>query len=149
MLDFVSIGTNDLTQYTLAVDRGDADVAHLYEELHPAVLQLIIFTIRAAQTANKPVSICGEMAGNAKLTRLLLAMGLDEFSMQQAQLLPVKAKILNACTEQAQPYLDQVLSSYEIAQIKQHIRTLNEVPMQAEPSESATQTQTPAQTTLH
>ena len=149
MLDFVSIGTNDLTQYTLAVDRGDADVAHLYEELHPAVLQLIIFTIRAAQTASKPVSICGEMAGNAKLTRLLLAMGLDEFSMQQAQLLPVKAKILNACTEQAQPYLDQVLSSYEIAQIKQHIRTLNEVPMQAEPSESATQTQTPAQTTLH
>ena len=73
MLDFVSIGTNDLTQYTLAVDRGDAEVAHLYEELHPAVLQLILFTIRAAQAANKPVSICGEMAGNAKLTRMLLA----------------------------------------------------------------------------
>lgn len=112
MLDFVSIGTNDLTQYTLAVDRGDADVAHLYEELHPAVLQLIVFTIRAAQSASKGISVCGEMAGNAKLTRLLLAMGLDEFSMQQAQILPVKAKILEASALQAQPYLDQVLSSY-------------------------------------
>ena len=69
------------------------------------------------------------------------------FSMQQAQLLPVKAKILNASTEQAQPYLDQVLSSYEIAQIKQHIRALNEVPMQAEQPESVAQT--PAQATLH
>ena len=128
-LDFVSIGTNDLTQYTLAVDRGDADVAHLYEELHPAVLQLIVFTIRAAQSVGKPVSVCGEMAGNAKLTRLLLAMGLDEFSMQQAQLLPVKAKILDACTEQAQPYLEQVLNTYEITQIKQQVRTLNAAPM--------------------
>ncbi len=128
-LDFVSIGTNDLTQYTLAVDRGDADVAHLYEELHPAVLQLIIFTIRAAQSVGKPVSVCGEMAGNAKLTRLLLAMGLDEFSMQQAQLLPVKAKILDACTQQAQPYLEQVLNTYEITQIKQQVRTLNAAPM--------------------
>ncbi len=131
-LDFVSIGTNDLTQYTLAVDRGDADVAHLYEELHPAVLQLIVFTIRAAQSVGKPVSVCGEMAGNAKLTRLLLAMGLEEFSMQQAQLLPVKAKILNASTEQAQPHLDQVLNTYEIAQIKQQVRTLNAVPMTAQ-----------------
>lgn len=132
MLDFVSIGTNDLTQYTLAVDRGDADVAHLYEELHPAVLQLIIFTIRAAQSANKPVSVCGEMAGNAKLTRLLLAMGLDEFSMQQAQLLPVKARILEASSTQAQPFLDQVLNTFEVAQIKQHIRTLNATPMTAQ-----------------
>ena len=135
-LDFVSIGTNDLTQYTLAVDRGDADVAHLYEELHPAVLQLIIFTIRAAQSVGKPVSVCGEMAGNAKLTRLLLAMGLDEFSMQQAQLLPVKAKILNASTEQAQPYLEQVLNTYEITQIKQQVRTLNAVPMTVQSSQT-------------
>lgn len=136
-LDFVSIGTNDLTQYTLAVDRGDADVAHLYEELHPAVLQLIVFTIRAAQSVGKPVSVCGEMAGNAKLTRLLLAMGLEEFSMQQAQLLPVKAKILKASTEQAQPHLDQVLNTYEIAQIKQQVRTLNAVPMTAQTEQSA------------
>ncbi len=132
MLDFVSIGTNDLTQYTLAVDRGDAEVAHLYEELHPAVLQLILFTIRAAQATNKPVSICGEMAGNAKLTRILLAMGLNEFSMQQAQILPVKAKILDASIAQAQPYLDQINGCYEIAQIKQHIRALNAAPMQPE-----------------
>ncbi len=138
-LDFVSIGTNDLTQYTLAVDRGDADVAHLYEELHPAVLQLILFTIRAAQRENKPVSVCGEMAGNAKLTRLLLAMGLDEFSMQQAQILPVKAKILEASAEQAQPFLDQVMRTYEIAQIKQHIRTLNSTPMQLGTAHAATQ----------
>lgn len=137
-LDFVSIGTNDLTQYTLAVDRGDADVAHLYEELHPAVLQLILFTIRAAQRENKPVSVCGEMAGNAKLTRLLLAMGLDEFSMQQAQILPVKAKILEASAEQAQPFLDQVMRTYEIAQIKQHIRTLNSTPMQLGTAHAAT-----------
>ena len=91
------------------------------------------------------------MAGNAKLTRLLLAMGLDEFSMQQAQLLPVKAQILDASTEQAQPYLDQVLHSYEIAQIKQHIRALNAAPMHTGSSEMATptQTQTSAQTTLH
>ena len=132
MLDFVSIGTNDLTQYTLAVDRGDAEVAHLYEELHPAVLQLILFTIRAAQAANKPVSICGEMAGNAKLTRMLLAMGLNEFSMQQAQILPVKAKILDTSIAQAQPYLDQINRCYEIAQIKQHVRALNAAPMQPE-----------------
>ena len=132
MLDFVSIGTNDLTQYTLAVDRGDAEVAHLYEELHPAVLQLILFTIRAAQAANKPVSICGEMAGNAKLTRMLLAMGLNEFSMQQAQILPVKAKILDASIAQAQPYLDQINRCYEIAQIKQYVRALNAAPMQPE-----------------
>ena len=138
-LDFVSIGTNDLTQYTLAVDRGDADVAHLYEELHPAVLQLILFTIRAAQRENKPVSVCGEMAGNAKLTRLLLAMGLDEFSMQQAQILPVKAKILEASAEQAQPFLDQVMRTYEIAQIKQHIRTLNSTPMQLGTTHATTQ----------
>ena len=138
-LDFVSIGTNDLTQYTLAVDRGDADVAHLYEELHPAVLQLILFTIRAAQRENKPVSVCGEMAGNAKLTRLLLAMGLDEFSMQQAQILPVKAKILEASAEQAQPFLDQVMRTYEIAQIKQHIRTLNSTPMQLGTAHAATE----------
>lgn len=156
MLAFVSIGTNDLTQYTLAVDRGDADVAHLYEELHPAVLQLIVFTIRAAQSAHKGISVCGEMAGNAKLTRLLLAMGLDEFSMQQAQILPVKAKILDASAVQAQPYLDQVLSSYEVAQIKQQIRALNATPMHAEHTERAdvsipasVQTNLQAQTTLH
>ena len=125
LIDFVSIGTNDLTQYTLAVDRGDADVAHLYDELHPAVLQLIASTIRAAQAANKPVSICGEMAGNAKLTRLLLAMGLTEFSMQQTQMLPVKARILAASMAQSRTALDGVLQLHDVASIKKHIRELN------------------------
>ncbi len=130
-IDFVSIGTNDLTQYTLAVDRGDSDVAHLYEELHPAVLQLIVLTIRATQAANKSVSVCGEMAGNAKLTRLFLAMGLDEFSMQQTQILPVKARILDASIAQSQAQLEQILKSYDMVSIKKHIRELNAQTMSA------------------
>ena len=138
LIDFVSIGTNDLTQYTLAVDRGDSDVAHLYEELHPAVLQLIVFTIRATQLAHKSVSICGEMAGNAKLTRLFLAMGLSEFSMQQTQILPVKARILEASIEQSQEALNRVLQSFDIASIKKHIRELNAQEMDAPITISAT-----------
>ena len=138
LIDFVSIGTNDLTQYTLAVDRGDSDVAHLYEELHPAVLQLIVFTIRATQLAHKSVSICGEMAGNAKLTRLFLAMGLSEFSMQQTQILPVKARILEASIEQSQTALNRVLQSFDVASIKKHIRELNAQEMDAPITISAT-----------
>lgn len=129
LIDFVSIGTNDLTQYTLAVDRGDSEVAHLYEELHPAVLQLIILTIRTAQAAGKSVSICGEMAGNAKLTRLFLAMGLVEFSMQKTQILPVKAKILEASIAQSQESLQRILSTYDVPGIKKHIRELNALNM--------------------
>jgi phosphoenolpyruvate-protein phosphotransferase (PTS system enzyme I) len=93
-LDFVSIGTNDLIQYTLAVDRGDDAVSHLYDPLHPAVLHLIAHVIRTANKAGVPVSICGETAGDATLTRLLLAMGLRIFSMHPAQLLNVKQVVL-------------------------------------------------------
>src|SRR5690606_22098940 len=89
-LDFLSIGTNDLVQYTLAIDRSDPRVAHLYDEFHPAVLQLIAGTIRAARKAGKPVSVCGEMAGNVEACGLLLGMGLTEFSMHPASLLRVK-----------------------------------------------------------
>lgn len=93
-LDFISIGTNDLIQYTLAVDRCDDAVSHLYDPLHPAVLQLISHVIRTANKASVPVSVCGETAGDASLTRLLLALGLRTFSMHPAQLLNVKQVVL-------------------------------------------------------
>ena len=87
-LDFLSIGTNDLIQYTLAIDRTDDTVSHLYDPMHPAVLQLVANTIRTANRAGKPVAVCGEMAGDLAATRLLLGLGLRQFSMHPAQLLP-------------------------------------------------------------
>jgi len=97
-LDFLSIGTNDLIQYTLGIDRTDSDVSNLYDPLHPAVLRLIASTINAGVRFNKPVSLCGEMAGDASLTKLLLGLGLTEFSMQPRQILDVKAMVLQAHT---------------------------------------------------
>ena len=93
-MDFLSIGTNDLIQYTLAIDRADDSVAYLYDPTHPAVLQLIAITLRAGEKAGKPVSVCGEMAGDPKLTRLLIGLGLRRFSMQPASLLSVKQQVL-------------------------------------------------------
>ena len=99
-LDFLSIGTNDLIQYTLAVDRTDDTVAHLYDPLHPAVLNLLAGIIRAADKAKTPVALCGEMAGDTALTRLLLAFGLRQYSMHTAHLLDVKQVILGSnCAE--------------------------------------------------
>ena len=95
-LDFLSIGTNDLIQYTLAIDRGDHDVAELYDPMHPAVLRLIANTINAGERFGIPVAVCGEMAGDARLTRLLLGMGLTEFSMHPQQLLDIKREIRSA-----------------------------------------------------
>ncbi len=95
-LDFLSIGTNDLIQYTLAIDRADNEVSILYDPLHPAVLRLIANTINAGVRFGKSVSVCGEMAGDAHLTRLLLGLGLTEFSMHPQQLLDVKREIRNA-----------------------------------------------------
>ncbi len=89
-LDFASIGTNDLIQYTLAIDRADAQVAHLFNPSHPAVMQLIEHTIRTCQASGKPVSVCGEMAGDPAFTRYLLQMGLRSFSMHPGCVLPVK-----------------------------------------------------------
>ena len=86
-LDFLSIGTNDLIQYTLAIDRSDEQVSSLYDPLHPAVLMLIAHTLASAEKVNIPVSVCGEMAGDPKLTRLLLGMGLRIFSMHPSQIL--------------------------------------------------------------
>jgi len=92
--DFFAIGTNDLTMYTLAIDRADDQVAHLYNPLHPAVLRLIEFSIQAALRARKPVSICGEMAGNPRFTALLLGLGCRDLSASSPSLLRIKQRIL-------------------------------------------------------
>ena len=109
-LDFLSIGTNDLVQYTLAIDRSDHRIAHLYDEFHPAVLRLIVATIRAAQKAGKPVSVCGEMAGNVAACALLLGMGLTEFSMHPANLLRVKREVLRADVSRLAPRVRRLLA---------------------------------------
>jgi phosphotransferase system enzyme I (PtsI) len=96
--DFVSIGTNDLIQYTLAIDRADEAVAHLYDPWHPAVLRLIANVIEAANAAGKPVSVCGEMAGDVAFTDLLLGMGLRSLSMHPSQISAVKQRVLRADT---------------------------------------------------
>ena len=95
-LDFLSIGTNDLIQYTLAIDRTDDAVAHLYDPLHPAVLHLVAHVIREANKARVPVAVCGEMAGDERLTRILLGFGLRQFSMHPAHLLTVKQQVLKS-----------------------------------------------------
>ena len=107
--DFVSLGTNDLIQYTLAIDRADEEVAHLYDPLHPAVLQLIAQVIAAANARGKSVSVCGEMAGDPSMTRLLLGLGLRSFSMHPAQLLTIKQEVLRADTRKLAPWAQQVL----------------------------------------
>jgi phosphotransferase system enzyme I (PtsI) len=123
-LDFLSIGTNDLIQYTLAIDRVDYEVAHLYNPLHPAVLHLIAMTIGAGKKAGKDVAVCGEMAGDVKLTRLLLGMGLREFSMHPAQLLAVKQEILNSDLKLLTPRTRRILRSMEPSEIAQAVEQL-------------------------
>jgi phosphotransferase system enzyme I (PtsI) len=95
-LDFLSLGTNDLIQYTLAIDRTDDTVAHLYDPLHPSVLALINHTLKVGRKQGKPVSVCGEMAGDPKLTRLLLGLGLTRFSMHPAHILTVKQQVMHS-----------------------------------------------------
>jgi phosphoenolpyruvate-protein phosphotransferase (PTS system enzyme I) len=109
--DFVSIGTNDLIQYTLAIDRADEAVAHLYDPWHPAVLQLIAQTISMAHAAGKHVSVCGEMAGDADFTELLLAMGLRSFSMHPSQISTIKQRVLRADAGRWAARLQSVLGS--------------------------------------
>jgi len=126
-LDFLSIGTNDLIQYTLAIDRVDHEVAHLYNPLHPAVLYLLATTIAAGAKANIPVAVCGEVAGDVKLTRLLLGLGLREFSMHPAQLLAVKQEILNSDLSLIEPQVKKILRIYEptaIAEAVDRLRAL-------------------------
>jgi phosphotransferase system enzyme I (PtsI) len=109
--DFVSIGTNDLIQYTLAIDRADEAVSHLYDPWHPAVLRLIAETISHANAAGKDVSVCGEMAGDPAFTDLLLAMGLRSFSMHPSQVAAVKQRVLRADTRRFSLLLPRVLSA--------------------------------------
>ncbi len=119
-LDFISIGTNDLIQYTLAVDRNDDAVSHLYDPLHPAVIQLLHHVISTANRMGKPVSMCGEMAGDPALTRLLLGLGLRRFSMLPIQLLKVKQEILTGEMHRIKPLVEQML----IAEDSQCLREL-------------------------
>ncbi|AST31030.2 phosphoenolpyruvate--protein phosphotransferase [Ralstonia solanacearum] len=123
-MDFLSIGTNDLIQYTLAIDRADNAVAHLYDPLHPAVLQLIARTIQEGHRAGRPVSVCGEMAGDATMTRLLLGMGLTEFSMQPSQLLSVKQQILRADRPRLMREVDRLLHACEPTEVEDALGAL-------------------------
>lgn len=110
-LDFLSIGTNDLIQYTLAVDRIDDTVAHLYDPLHPAILWLVSHIIQSANRAQVPVSICGEMAGDKQFTRLLLGFGLQQFSMYPAQLLTVKNQVLKSHLPDILPLVQKIIKT--------------------------------------
>ena len=107
--DFLSIGTNDLIQYTLAIDRADESVAHLYDPLHPAVLGLVADTIAECRRQGKGVSVCGEMAGDTSMTRLLIGLGLRSFSMHPSQILAVKQQILRCDTTRLQTWAHSVL----------------------------------------
>jgi len=113
--DFLSIGTNDLIQYTLAIDRADESVAHLYDPAHPAVLRLVADTIAECRRQGKPVSVCGEMAGDVVFTRLLLGLGLRSFSMHPSQILAVKQEVLRADTSKLEAWAQQVIESDEPA----------------------------------
>ncbi|MGE5385041.1 MAG: phosphoenolpyruvate--protein phosphotransferase [Betaproteobacteria bacterium] len=126
-MDFLSIGTNDLIQYTLAIDRADHEVAHLYNPLHPAVLHLLSTTIALGAKAGIPVAVCGEMAGDVRLTRLLLGMGLREFSMHPTQILAVKQEILNSDLGALAPQAKRILRSYDPVAIAEAVELMRAV----------------------
>ena len=124
-LDFLSIGTNDLIQYTLAIDRTDDTVAHLYDPLHPAVLNLLANIIRTADRAKVPVALCGEMAGDVALTRMLLAFGLRQYSMHIAHLLDVKQIILKSNFSQLKPLARKMLRASDPEKLRAMLEKLN------------------------
>ena len=124
-LDYFSIGTNDLIQYTLAIDRTDDEVSGLYDPLHPAVLYLISQTIKAGHKAGLPVAVCGEMAGEVSMTRLLLGMGLTQFSMHPAQLLAVKQKILQSSLADCEEAVKRMLRTEEPEKLREQLAALN------------------------
>ena len=124
-LDFLSIGTNDLIQYTLAVDRADEAVAHLYDPLHPAVIRLLALAIATADKAKVPIAVCGEMAGEVDLTRLLLGLGLRNFSMHPAHLLTVKQRVLTSEVAAVKPIVDRIRRADDPARIAALIEKMN------------------------
>ena len=124
-LNFLSIGTNDLIQYTLAIDRSDEQVSSLYDPLHPAVLMLLAHIIGSAEKAGIPVSMCGELAGDPQLTRLLLGMGLRQFSMFPAQIPEVKQKIKQSNISELIPAVRRIVKLEESAKIQEALERLN------------------------
>ena len=124
-LDFLSIGTNDLIQYALAIDRVDDEVNYLNDPLHPAVLRLIKMTIDAGKHAGIPVAMCGEMAGDVRYTRLLLGMGLNEFSMHHTTLQEVKHVIINSSISSLTPLVEELLYNPTPGQIPSRVDSLN------------------------
>ena len=124
-LNFLSIGTNDLIQYTLAIDRADEQVAPLYDPLHPAVLMLIAHTLASAEKVGIPVSVCGEMAGDPDLTRLFLGMGLRTFSMHPSQILKVKNRVLKADVDAIAASVRKMLRLDEPGKLREALEKLN------------------------
>jgi phosphotransferase system enzyme I (PtsI) len=124
-LDFLSIGTNDLIQYTLAVDRADDAVSQLYDPLHSAVLKLIWLAIDSAGKADVPIAVCGEMAGDPLFTRVLLGMGLSNFSMHPAHLLAIKQRVLASDAESAKRIVDRMRRTDEPAKLVSLLEKLN------------------------
>ncbi len=124
-LDFLSIGTNDRIQYTLAIDRADEQVSYLYDPLHPAVLMLLSHIISSADKANIPVSMCGEMAGDPKLTRLLLGLGLRQFSMFSSQIPAFKQRVKQSDISEITPLVKRILRHDEPSKIQELIDRLN------------------------
>lgn len=117
-VDFFSIGSNDLIQYLFAVDRGNQQVAYLYQELHPAVLRMVRQVIEAAHAEGKWVGMCGEMANNAYAVPLLMAMGLDEFSMSSSQILRVRSLINQLNTRKLQPLVHRAIHAETAAEVR-------------------------------
>ena len=124
-LDFLSIGTNDLIQYTLAIDRTDDTVSHLYDPLHPAVLNLVAHIIKTVNKAGKPIALCGEMAGDVELTRLLLGFGLRQFSMHPARLLEVKQQVLKSNLHEIAPQVKKMLRADNPDKLRKMLMHLN------------------------
>ncbi len=122
---FLSIGTNDLIQYTLAIDRADEAVAHLYDPLHPAVLRLVQQVIAQAKRVGMPVAVCGEMAGEPQFARLLLGMGLRQFSMHPSQLLEVKREVLRCDCGDVAPRVIKLLRSDDPIRIREQLERIN------------------------